>query len=167
MTGSKGFTQDDVEQILRVVDGLTDVEIRLEMGDMKLHVRKFAGGEQRADGPPARIATEAPPRIEKTMPAAAAPVSTAPAPAEAVIPQGAVAVRAPMLGTFYRAPSPAEPAFVEVGSRVKADDPVCIVEVMKLFNTVNAGVNGTIVSIVAENGQMVEQDDILFIVRVD
>jgi acetyl-CoA carboxylase biotin carboxyl carrier protein len=141
MTVEKSFTQQDVEQILRVVDGLTDVEVRLEVGDMKLHVRKFSG---RSEARPTPALAEAP-----------------------AGPAGAVAIRAPMLGTFYRAPSPAEPAFVEPGSHVRAGDPVCIIEVMKLFNTVNAGVTGTIVSVVAESGQMVEQDDVLFYVKVD
>lgn len=68
---------------------------------------------------------------------------------------GAVAIRAPMSGTFFRAPAPNAPPFVEVGSRVEATDTVCIVEVMKLFNTIAAGVSGTVVEIVAENEQAV------------
>jgi acetyl-CoA carboxylase biotin carboxyl carrier protein len=160
MTVEKSFTQDDVEQILRVVDGLTDVEVRLEVGDLKLHVRKFSGSSQ---APAPRTADVSAP----TPPAAATSEARPANPAPAHTPAGAVAIRAPILGTFYRAPSPAEPSFVDVGSRVRASDPVCIIEVMKLFNTVNAGVDGTIVSIVADNGQMVEQDDVLFYVRVD
>jgi acetyl-CoA carboxylase biotin carboxyl carrier protein len=60
-----------------------------------------------------------------------------------------------MSGTFYRAPAPNAPAFVEVGSKVGASDTVCIVEVMKLFNTIAAGVSGTVVEIAAENEQAV------------
>ncbi|HEY1729100.1 MAG TPA: acetyl-CoA carboxylase biotin carboxyl carrier protein [Candidatus Baltobacteraceae bacterium] len=66
-----------------------------------------------------------------------------------------IAIRAPMSGTFFRAPAPNEPPFVEVGSRVSASDTVCIVEVMKLFNTISAGVAGTVVEIAAENEQAV------------
>ena len=66
-----------------------------------------------------------------------------------------IAIRAPMSGTFYRSPSPNAPPFVEVGSRVSATDTVCIVEVMKLFNTIAAGVAGTVVEIAAENEQAV------------
>jgi acetyl-CoA carboxylase biotin carboxyl carrier protein len=160
MTIEKSFTQDDVEQILRVVDGLTDVEVRLEVGDLKLHVRKFSGSSQTST--PRTAEATAP-----TPPAAAASEARPANPVPAHTPAGAVAIRAPILGTFYRAPSPAEPSFVDVGSRVRASDPVCIIEVMKLFNTVNAGVDGTIVSIVADNGQMVEQDDVLFYVKVE
>jgi acetyl-CoA carboxylase biotin carboxyl carrier protein len=170
MTVQKSFTQDDVEQILRVVDGLSDVEVRLEVGDLKLHVRKFSGGSdvqgaRLADVPAAAPRPAATPDARPAVPAASP--APARATAEGAAPADAVPSRAPMLGAFYRAPSPAEPAFVQEGSRVRAGDPVCIIEVMKLFNTVNAEVDGTIVSIVAENGQMVEQDDILFYVKVE
>lgn len=164
MTIDKLFTQDDVEQILRVVDSLSDVEVRLEVGEFKLHVRKFAGRTDVEGARAAVVPSSAPlPAVTPQAP----PAESAPTrvPAAGAAPAGAVAIRAPMLGTFYRAPSPAERAFVEEGSRVRAGDPVCIIEVMKLFNTVNAGVDGTIVSIVAENGQMVEQDDVLFYVQ--
>ncbi len=83
------------------------------------------------------------------------------------MPPGTVAIRAPMLGTFYRSPSPTEPPFVEVGKRVAADDPVCLIEIMKLFNTVNAGVDGVILAMAVENGTMVETNDILFLVKID
>ena len=70
-----------------------------------------------------------------------------------------------MLGRFYCASSPSEPAYVEVGSKVKSEDTVCMIEVMKLFNSVQAGVSGTIVEISAQNGEMVEHDAVLFRVR--
>jgi acetyl-CoA carboxylase biotin carboxyl carrier protein len=160
MTVGKSFTQDDVEQILRLVDGLSDVEVRLEVGDLKLYVRKFSGNEAQSPYAP-HVPAAAPRTADITTARPAAPA------AGDAAPTGAQAIRAPMLGTFYRAPSPAEPAFVDMGSRVRVGDPLCVIEVMKLFNTVNAGVNGTIVSIIAENGQMVEQDDILFYVKVE
>jgi acetyl-CoA carboxylase biotin carboxyl carrier protein len=172
MSAGNGFTQDDVEQILRIVDRMTDVEVRLETADIKLHVRKFNHGEreERADASSPTELRVAPVRVASpAVPGAATPAAppAVAAPKDAAIPPGCVAVRAPMMGTFYRSPSPAEPAFVEVGARIRAADPVCIVEVMKLFNTVNAGVDGTIVAIVPVNGQMVEQDQALFIVKVD
>ncbi len=72
-----------------------------------------------------------------------------------------------MLGTFYRAPAPNERPFVEVGQRVKADDTVCMIEVMKLFNSIRAGVAGTIVKISVENAQMVEFNQVLIHVKPD
>ena len=76
-----------------------------------------------------------------------------------------MAIKAPMLGTFYRTPKPGAPPFVEVGVMVDEDDPVCIIEVMKLFNTVKAGVQGRIAKICAEQGQLVEYQQVLFLVE--
>ena len=78
---------------------------------------------------------------------------------------GATLIKAPMLGTFYRSPKPGAPPFVEVGQRVSEDDVVCIIEVMKLFNTVKAGVQGQITKILAGNGQMVEFQQPLFLIK--
>jgi acetyl-CoA carboxylase biotin carboxyl carrier protein len=75
---------------------------------------------------------------------------------EAAGPEGVIVIRAPMLGTFYRAPAPGQKPFVEVGQRVRADDTVCLIEVMKLFNSIRAGVDGEIFKIMAENASMVE-----------
>jgi acetyl-CoA carboxylase biotin carboxyl carrier protein len=80
---------------------------------------------------------------------------------------GAILIQAPVLGTFYRSPKPGAPPFVEVGQRVTEDDVLCIIEVMKLFNTVKAGVRGRIAKILAENGQMVEFQQPLFLIQPD
>jgi biotin carboxyl carrier protein len=70
-----------------------------------------------------------------------------------------------MLGTFYRAPKPGAPPFVDVGQDITADDTVCIIEVMKLFNAVKAGVSGRIAKICAKDGEMVEYQQTLFLVE--
>jgi acetyl-CoA carboxylase biotin carboxyl carrier protein len=75
---------------------------------------------------------------------------------------GAVTIDSPMLGTFYRAPAPGEPPFVEVGAAVEADTIVCIIEVMKMMNSVAAGVTGTIAEIYVENAAPVEYGQPLF-----
>jgi acetyl-CoA carboxylase biotin carboxyl carrier protein len=100
-----------------------------------------------------------------TMPAgyampAAAPAASAPvaaAPAAAAEPEGHL-VRSPMVGTFYRSPSPGAKAFVEVGQSVKAGEVICIVEAMKMMNHIEADKSGTIAAILAEDGQPVEFD---------
>jgi acetyl-CoA carboxylase biotin carboxyl carrier protein len=74
-------------------------------------------------------------------------------------------VTAPSVGLFWRAPDPSAPPFVEIGQRVEPDDPVCIVEVMKLFNHVQAGVSGTVRSVEVENGAMVEHGQTLFVIE--
>ena len=101
---------------------------------------------------------------------AAAPVAAAPAAAPAAAeapdagPEGHV-VKAPMVGTFYRSPSPDAPAFVEVGSVVREGQALCIVEAMKLMNEIEADCAGTIVEILVENGKPVEFGQKLFKIR--
>jgi acetyl-CoA carboxylase biotin carboxyl carrier protein len=102
---------------------------------------------------------------------APAPVAAAPVVAAAVAPVSEVAsapkmngqvARSPMVGTFYRTPGPASPAFVEIGQSVKKGDILCIVEAMKMMNHIEAETSGVIESILVENGQPVEYDQPLF-----
>lgn len=103
---------------------------------------------------PAAVATP----VQVTAPVAAAPVNEA----NVSVPEGAVVIAAPNLGTFYRAPKPGAEAYVEVGGRVDADDDICLIEVMKLFTAVKAGQSGTIVAVLADDGAMVEAGQPLF-----
>ena len=89
-----------------------------------------------------------------------APPAAAPAPAPE--PKGH-ALKSPMVGTFYRAPSPGAPSFVEVGQAVKEGDTICIIEAMKLMNEIEADASGTVKAILVENGQPVEYGQPLFI----
>ena len=93
---------------------------------------------------------------------AAAPAAAAPAAEPAAAPEGHV-VKAPMVGTFYRSPSPDAKAFVEVGQAVKEGDTICIIEAMKLMNEIEADASGTVKAILVENGQPVEYGQPLFI----
>ena len=94
---------------------------------------------------------------------APAPAAEAAAPAEPAAPSGH-AVKSPMVGTFYRAPSPNAASFVEVGQTVKAGDVICIVEAMKMMNQIEADKSGTVTEILVENGQPVEFDQPLVII---
>jgi acetyl-CoA carboxylase biotin carboxyl carrier protein len=98
------------------------------------------------------------------MPAAAAAAPAAAAPAEAPGPsQEGHVVKAPMVGTFYRSPSPDAKVFVEVGQAVKEGDTICIIEAMKLMNEIEADASGVVKAILVENGQPVEYGQPLFI----
>ncbi|RMG44300.1 MAG: acetyl-CoA carboxylase biotin carboxyl carrier protein, partial [Acidobacteria bacterium] len=110
---------------------------------------------------PAAPAAPTPPAPE-TAPAGAA-VEKAPAAAEAEIHEQ----KAPMVGTFYRAPSPEAKPFVSVGDHVEAGQTLCIIEAMKLMNEIEAEVSGTIVDIPVENAQPVEYGEVLFRIRKD
>lgn len=87
-------------------------------------------------------------------------------PAAAQLDPNLIAVRAPMVGNFYRAPSPGEPAFVKVGDQIKDGAVIGLIECMKLFNSVESGCSGTVVEILPVDGQMVEFDQPLVLIRV-
>jgi len=91
-------------------------------------------------------------------------VSVASQPPHEDWPEDAVVVRAPYLGTFYRSPKPGSPAYVEIGSPVTDDSELCLVEVMKLFTAVRAGVAGTVAQVLASDGDLVVADQPLFVV---
>jgi acetyl-CoA carboxylase biotin carboxyl carrier protein len=131
------LSDDDVREILRLIDEAELDELRIETDGLSLHVVR--GGNA-----PAAASDESPP---------------APTPAEGA---DGLTIEAPMLGVFYRAPSPGAPPFVEVGAHVEADTIVCLIEVMKMMNSVAAGVSGTIAEIHVENAEAVEYGQPLF-----
>ena len=81
--------------------------------------------------------------------------------------EGRIAVRAPMVGTFYRRPAPDEPPFVEAGQRVTEGQPLCLIEVMKLYSTIAAPADGVIDAIAADDASAVEFDQLLFVIKPD
>jgi acetyl-CoA carboxylase biotin carboxyl carrier protein len=84
---------------------------------------------------------------------------------EAALSENVVEVRSPMVGTFYRSPSPDADPYVKIGSDIKAGGTICIIEAMKLMNEIESEVSGKVVKILAENGQAVEFDQVLFLVE--
>jgi acetyl-CoA carboxylase biotin carboxyl carrier protein len=152
------LTHDDVKKILEIIDGAEHLdEVELEFTGFHLHVRRGNAG---AESPGAPAISAAPARQIET-PQPSAPPGTR---AEPALADGEIAVRAPMLGTFYRASAPGQSPFVEPGQHVKADDTLCLIEVMKLFNSIRAGVDGVVRSILAENGSLVEYNQVLFVI---
>lgn len=147
------LTRADIDDILKLIDASDFQELKLEMGDLKLELRK--AGAPRAPEPSAAPApAPAPP------PAPAAPVA-----AKVVASGGGSEVPAPLLGTFWRAPRPGADPFVQVGDTVTPDTVIGIIEVMKLMNSVTAGMAGTVTEILAENGAMVEHGETLLRIR--
>ena len=151
-----GLTDDDVREILRIIDESEELgELSIETEGFSLYVSKgAASAEARSGG------------VQPTTPPERAPAPTA-TPAAQANPEtnGLVDIPSPMLGTFYRAEAPGAAPFVEVGASVDAETTVCIIEVMKMMNSVPAGVSGTIAEIVPENGQLVEYGEPLFRVK--
>ncbi|HJS94644.1 MAG TPA: acetyl-CoA carboxylase biotin carboxyl carrier protein [Solirubrobacteraceae bacterium] len=144
------LSDDDVREILRIIDESDLSELRIDTDGFSLHVVKGDGGAL-ASPPPPRQSHETKPESEPE-PAPDSPGST----------DGLTTIPAPMLGTFYRAEAPGKPPFVEVGSRVEPDTIVCIIEVMKMMNSVPAGVAGTVAEVIAENAHLVEYGEPLF-----
>jgi acetyl-CoA carboxylase biotin carboxyl carrier protein len=141
------LSYDDVRKILAIIDASTLDEIHIEIGDLKLEVRRRGSAPRAQFGPgPAARAARSPDeaRAERS------------APAGAQLAPGQFAVTAPMLGTFYRAPAPDAPPFIEIGSVVNVGDTLCIIEVMKLMNTIKAERAGRVAAIPAQNATMVE-----------
>jgi acetyl-CoA carboxylase biotin carboxyl carrier protein len=162
------LTGDDVRDILELLDGLPFGEMHLRTASFSLWLRRTADGEwtqelQVTAEPPVRPSESATPG---TAPAAE-PAAPGTAAADGPAPDGLSAVRAPLPGTFYRAPMPGAPPFVEPGSPVEPDTVVGIVETMKLMNSVSAGVRGTVAEILVANAEFAERDAVLMWVKAD
>ncbi|MYU22569.1 acetyl-CoA carboxylase biotin carboxyl carrier protein [Streptomyces sp. SID8352] len=166
---------EELAAIIELLDNAEFTQFRFEKGDLRIAVsRGGAPLEPAAPAPAPSPAQAAAPGRAATGAATApapAPVS-APAPAapaagfdESSLAADETLVRAPLLGTLYRAPKPGEPPFVEVGDTVEADSALCIVEVMKLMNSVTAGVPGEVTRILAADAELVEFGQPLFVIR--
>ena len=153
--------QLDHEQLHRLLEALGESDIqefRLEGDDFRLEIRRNLPAQAvMAPVMPAPVAA-APAPVAPAEPAAAPPASTATR-------SDLLEVTAPMVGTFYRAPAPGEPAFVEVGSRINVGQTVCILEAMKLMNEIEADTAGTIEAVLVENAEPVEFGQPLFRIK--
>lgn len=149
------LTAKDVAEIMRLLEESSFESLSLEINGMKLNLQRSSARTAESPDPSA-----VPPVAPAELPQAA-PRGKVKAPSE----PGLAEVRSPLLGIFYRAPRPGEPPFVEIGSKVDEDTVIGIVEVMKLMNSVHAGVKGEIVEILRANGALVEYGDVLLRVR--
>jgi len=148
------LTFKEVAEILKMIDASQAEEVVIELEGLRLVVRRrgWGGGQ---DAPPV------------ASPGPAAPGAPSRTRSEVTVAEGRIGVRAPMVGSFYRRPSPQEDSFVSLGQRVKKGDPLCLIEVMKLFTTIEAAAGGLIEAIVAEDGAAVEFDQLLFVIKPD
>jgi len=159
----------EIQSLIKFVAKSGASEVKLEMEDIKITIRTGSAG------------TSAETTIVQQIPVAQAPI--APAAAPAALPEVAapaaptqdaapavddeskyVAIKSPIIGTFYRKPSPDKPSFVEVGSDIKKGDVLCVIEAMKLFNDIESEVSGKIVKVLVDDSSPVEFDQPLFLV---
>lgn len=146
------LTYEDVLRIVELVKSTRFSEFRLKVGEVEVHLRRSNGAAPAASDAPAAVeplAAETPPGKPHGIAA------------------GSVLVRSPMVGTFYRAAAPDAPPFVEVGQRVEAGATLCIIEVMKLMNSIAAEARGVVTEILAANGKPVAYGDVLMVIRPD
>jgi acetyl-CoA carboxylase biotin carboxyl carrier protein len=149
----------DIRKIKKLIELLEDSSLtEIEIVEGEESVRLVRGGQAQA----VTVAVPQPALAAPTV-AATAAVSAAEE-QEDEIPEGEP-VLAPMVGTFYAASGPEAESFVSMGQRVGVGDTLCIIEAMKMFNQIESDVSGTVVAILAENGQPVEYDQPLFVIR--
>lgn len=154
-----------LKRLLRIFDESNSQELTIEEEGISLHMSKNSTTPVMSAAPQMMMAPMAAPASAPAAAPAPAPASTAPTSAAPA--SDGHTVQSPIVGTFYRAPAPDAEPFVQVGSHVNAGDTLCIVEAMKLMNEIESDVSGTIVKILAENGQPVEYNQPIFIVNPD
>lgn len=156
------LTDADVQAILKLLSAADHLaEFRIRSGDIEIAYSRNGSGATLLPAPASTA-------LAPAAAASPAPVAAAPAPlaaAAAPTPLAGTQVASPMFGTFYRAPAPGAPPFVEVGQAVEPDTVVCIIEVMKLMNSVTAGVRGTVRQVLVADSQPVELGQPLVVIE--
>jgi acetyl-CoA carboxylase biotin carboxyl carrier protein len=150
-----------IKNLLNMIAESDVSEVSIEEGDFKIKIKK-QGEPQSFSMPPV---FSAPPLqsapVDVSLPASGTPVTANSTPLESTSSSTTI-IKSPIVGTFYKAPSPDSPAFVEVGKTVSKGDALCIIEAMKIMNEIESEYSGKIVRVIAENGQPVEFDQPLF-----
>ncbi|MBU2949727.1 acetyl-CoA carboxylase biotin carboxyl carrier protein [Tamlana agarivorans] len=152
----------EIQNLIKFVAKSGASEVKLEMDDIKITIR--TGSESDTT-----IVHQVPAQVAQPLPAApvaeaAAQAATPAAPAPAAEDSKYITIKSPIIGTFYRKPSPDKPLFVEVGQTIGEGDVLCIIEAMKLFNEIESEVSGKIVKILVDDSSPVEFDQPLFLV---
>ena len=143
-----------VKKLIELLESSDVAEIEIHEGEESVRI-------SRTGSAPAFFATPAAAAAPATAPTPAAPAAEPPQPEELA---GHV-VRSPMVGTFYRAPTPGAKPFIEVGAKVSPGDTLCIIEAMKILNQIEADKSGTVTQVLVDNGEPVEYNEPLFVIE--
>ena len=146
-----------IKKLMELVESHEIAEIEISEGDQSIRVTRLTT----TPGVPAAQPAAAQVPVHATEPAASERSDSSPAEATS----GGHEITSPMVGTFYAGPAPGAKPFVDLGSRVEVGDTLCIVEAMKMMNPIEADVDGTVVSILVENGAPVEFGQVLFLIE--
>ncbi len=156
-----------IQELIKTINKSNISELSIEEGDFKITIKQdFTGQPQQYVMAPAPVQqimaapTVVPATVESSAPAAA------PKPAQSGDSNANhITIKSPMIGTFYRSPSPDKPVFVNVGDEIKKGSTLCIIEAMKLFNEIECEMNCRIIKVIADDSTPVEYDQPLFIVE--
>ena len=154
----------EIQNLIKFVAKSGATEVKLEMDDIKITIKTTSENATVENGTFVQHIPATMPQMQAAAPVAQA-VETAAAPAAAANDDAKyITVKSPIIGTFYRKPSPDKPMFVEVGSTIKTGDVLCVIEAMKLFNEIESEVSGKIVKVLVDDSSPVEFDQPLFLV---
>jgi len=154
----------EIQNLIKFVAKSGATEVKLEMDDIKITIKTTSENATVENGTFVQHIPAAIPQMQAAAPVAQA-VETAAAPATAANDDAKyITVKSPIIGTFYRKPSPDKPMFVEVGTTIKTGDVLCVIEAMKLFNEIESEVSGKIVKVLVDDSSPVEFDQPLFLV---
>ena len=156
-----------IQELIKTINKSNISELSIEEGDFKITIKQeFSGAAHYVPMAPAMPVPAAPaPQVIQpaAAPAVPAPEKPAASPAAAT---NLYTIKSPMIGTFYRSPSPDKPLFVNVGDEIKAGQVLCIIEAMKLFNEIESEVSGRVIKVVADDSSPVEYDQPLFLIEL-
>lgn len=161
----------EIQNLIKFVAKSGASEVKLEMDDVKITIK--TGDDKAAVGESTTIVQQIPPVVAQTVPAAApvaapavTPTVEAPATeaAKSEVSDHYITVKSPIIGTFYRKPSPDKPVFAEVGQQIAEGDVLCVIEAMKLFNEIESEVSGKIVKVLVDDSSPVEFEQPLFLI---
>jgi acetyl-CoA carboxylase biotin carboxyl carrier protein len=156
-----------IQELIKTINKSNISELSIEEGEFKIVIKQeLAAPAQYVSMPQMSMPMpQAAPSPAAAPAAAPAPAPAAEKPAAPASASNTTTIKSPMIGTFYRSPSPDKPVFVNVGDEIKAGQVLCIIEAMKLFNEIESEVNGRLVKVVADDSSPVEYDQPLFIIE--
>ena len=152
----------EIQNLIKFVAKSGASEVKLEMDDIKITIR--TGGDEKHEGVTYVQQMPSAPAAQAPQGQAAVPHAQVEAPQVVDESSKFVTIKSPIIGTFYRKPSPDKPMFVEVGKTIKEGDVLCVIEAMKLFNEIESEISGKIVKILVDDSSPVEYDQPLFLV---
>jgi len=152
-----------IQELIRMINKSNIGEVTIEEKGFKVSIRQKQEAVQQIVSAPATVTVQAPAQIASASQLALAIEKTRPL--EEPLASNLVTIKSPMIGTFYRSPTPDKPSFVNVGDEITPGKVVCIIEAMKLFNEIESEITGKIVKVLADEASPVEYDQPLFLVE--